>query len=48
MDELFSGGTYMVVVVGIITLIGGWVTISDYISRNKNHKDEPHRYGNTR
>lgn len=48
MDELFSGGTYLVIVVGIIAVIGGWVAIYDYISRNKDHKDEPHLHGNVR
>jgi len=38
MNDLFSGGSYVVIVVGVIAIIGGLVTITDYISRNKNHK----------
>jgi len=38
MSEIFSNGTYLVVLAAIIAIAGGWVAIDDYISRRKIHK----------
>jgi len=38
MIDLFSGGVILVIIVGVAVVLGGWMIIDDYLSRNKNHK----------